>query len=299
MAFPGDPNRYPHRDEVAEYLRAYAERLDTDIRTGQRVQTVTTDAGLFTVDTADQSFTAPLVIAATGGFGNPYRPALPGLDHFTGEVLHVSDYRTPARYAGQDVIVVGAGNSAAQVAVELARHTRVILATRAPVKYAPQTILGRDMHWWATTLGFDHLPIGPYLRAKPGVPVIDNGTYRPAIDAGRPVRRPLFTDLDGTRVSWPDGRTEHVDTILLATGYRPDLPYLEGLDALDPGGAPLNVRGLSRTHPGLAYVGLEWQRSLASATLRGVGRDAAYVVQQLLRAPTSVPTARCCEATAA
>jgi putative flavoprotein involved in K+ transport len=86
--------------------------------------------------------------------------------------------------------------------------------------------------------------------------------------------------------------------MLLATGYRPDLPYLAALGALDAGGAPLHVRGLSRTHPGLAYVGLEWQRSLASATLRGVGRDAAYVVQRLLRAPNTVPTARCCEATA-
>ena len=295
MAFPGDPNRYPHRDEAVDYLRRYAERLDADIQTGQRVRAVTTDAGLFTVDTADQRFTAPLVIAATGGFGNPYRPVLPGLDQFVGEVLHVSEYRAPARYTGQDVIVVGAGNSAAQVAVELARHARVTLATRATVKYAPQTILGRDMHWWATTLGFDHLPIGPYLRTKPGVPVIDNGTYRPAIDAGRPVRRPLFADVDGSRVTWPDGRTEHVDTILLATGYRPDLPYLAELGALDPTGTPLQIRGLSRTHPGLAYVGLEWQRSLASATLRGVGRDAAYVVKQLLRTPNAVPTIRCCE----
>jgi putative flavoprotein involved in K+ transport len=298
MAFPGDPNRYPHRDEVVDYLRRYADRLDADIQTNQRVRAVTHGAGLFTVDTADQSFTAPVVIAATGGFGNPHRPTLPGLDQFAGDVLHVSQYRTPDRYADRNVIVVGAGNSAAQVAVELAAHARVTLATRAPVKYAPQVIFGRDMHWWSTTLGFDHLPIGPYLRTKPSVPVIDDGTYRPAIDAGRPARRPLFTDVDGHRVTWPDGRTAHVDTILLATGYRPDLPYLANLGALDPTGAPRHIRGQSCTHPGLAYVGLEWQRSLASATLRGVGRDAAYLVRRILRAPTSVPTPRCCEAAA-
>lgn len=165
-----------------------------------------------------------MVIAATGGFGNPYRPPLAGLDHFTGEVVHVSEYRSPARYGDQNVVVVGAGNSAAQVAVELTHHARVTLASRARVKYAPQTILGRDMHWWATTLGFDHLPIGPYLRTKPSVPVIDDGTYRPTIDAGRPARRPLFTAVDGTRVTWADGRTEHVDTSCSPPGTAPTCP---------------------------------------------------------------------------
>jgi len=295
LPFPGDPDRYPHRDEVADYLRRYAARLDADIRTHHRVDTISTGAGGYLVHTGDRILTTPLVIAATGGFGNPHRPALPGLDAFTGEVVHVSDYRAPEQFAAQHVVIVGAGNSAAQVGVELARHARVTLATRAPVKYAPQIILGRDMHWWSTTLGFDHLPIGPYLRATPSVPVVDDGTYRAAIDGGRPARMPLFTDIDGTRITWPDGRTEQVDTVLLATGYRPDLPYLTDLGALDEHGRPLQIRGLSTSHPGLGYVGLEWQRSLASATLRGVGRDATYVVTRLLRNRTALPAPRCCE----
>ncbi|MHA6630624.1 flavin-containing monooxygenase [Pseudonocardia sichuanensis] len=295
LPFPGDPDRYPHRDEVADYLRRYATRLDAEIRTDQRVHAVDGVPGSYVVRTGDHTLTTPLLIAATGGFGNPHRPALPGLDAFTGQVLHVSDYRAPQPFAGRHVVIVGAGNSAAQIGVELARHARVTLATRAPVKYAPQIVLGRDMHWWSTTLGVDRLPVGPYLRAAPSVPVVDDGTHRAAIDSGEPARMPLFTDLDGTDVTWPDGRTEQVDTIMLATGYRPDLPYLADLGALDEQGRPLQVRGLSTSHPGLGFVGLEWQRSLASATLRGVGRDAAYVVTRLLRNRGALPAPRCCE----
>jgi putative flavoprotein involved in K+ transport len=86
----------------------------------------------------------------------------------------------------------------------------------------------------------------------------------------------MFTTIDGDTVTWPDGASEHVDTILLATGYRPALSYL---DRAEQG----HRTGTSTVHPGLGYVGLEWQRSFASATLRGVGRDARYVVRRLLR----------------
>jgi putative flavoprotein involved in K+ transport len=294
LPFPGDPEHYPHREEVVDYLRRYAGRLDADIQTGQRVLDVHAEDGGFAVHTPTQTLTTPLLIAATGGFGNPHFPALPGLDAFTGEVLHASRYRAPHQFAGQHVVVVGARNSAAQIAVELNRHARVTLATRARIKYAPQRPLGRDAHFWSAVVGYDHLPIGHLLRTKPGIPVVDDGTYRVAIEAGRPPRRPMFTDIDRGQITWPDGRREHVDTILLATGYRPDLGYLAPLGTLDPTGEPRQSRGLSCTHAGLGYVGLEWQRSFASATLRGVGRDADYITARLLRRVTD--STRCCAA---
>jgi putative flavoprotein involved in K+ transport len=294
LPFPGDPEHYPHRDEVVDYLRRYAATLDADIRTGQRVLEVHAEDHGFTVHTPTDVLAAPLLIAATGGFGNPRLPRLPGLDSFTGDVLHAGEYRSPHRFAGQHVVVVGGRNSAAQIAVELTRHARVTLATRGPIKYAPQRPLGRDAHWWSTVVGYDHLPIGHLLRTKPGIPVVDDGTYRVAIEAGRPPRRPMFTGIDGDQVTWPDGRRERVDTILLATGYRPDLGYLAPLDTLDTTGEPRQSRGLSCTHPGLGYVGLEWQRSFASATLRGVGRDADYLTARLLRRTADAD--RCCAA---
>jgi putative flavoprotein involved in K+ transport len=91
----------------------------------------------------------------------------------------------------------------------------------------------------------------------------------------------MFAHLVADGVAWPDGSIEPVDAVLLATGYRPDLAYLAGTAALDVTGAPLHRAGVSRTSPGLAYVGLEFQRSFRSNTVRGVGADAQRVVERL------------------
>ena len=283
LAFGGDPDRYPRRDEVVDYLARYAEWLRVDLRTGCRVEKVVAGGSGFEVLLEEGRLGARRVIAATGGFGAPYRPALPGLDRFAGSVVHAAEYRDPAPYEGKRVVVVGAGNSAVQIAVELASHARVTVASRKPVKFVPQRPLGRDVHWWYAVTGVDRAPIGRWLPKQFSTPVLDAGVYRAAIEAGRPDRRPMFTDLDGAEVTWADGGRESVDAIVLATGYRPGLGYLEAMGALDPDGYPRHRGGVSTTHGGLAYVGLEWQRTLASATLRGVGRDARYVVRHLRR----------------
>lgn len=102
----------------------------------------------------------------------------------------------------------------------------------------------------------------------------------------------MLTRLDGDTVIWDDGTHEKVDAVLLATGYRPDLPYLRTLDsALGDDGGPVHSGGLSLTRPGLVYLGLEFQRSFASNTLRGVGRDADHVIRPLAAHVRRAPTA--------
>ncbi|MFF4614106.1 flavin-containing monooxygenase [Streptomyces albidoflavus] len=284
MPFPGvDRDRYPHRDEVVAYLTAYAGRLDAEIRTGCRVSAVRRTGGGFEVELEGGGrLSARAVVAASGTFGRPHRPELPGLEEFTGQVLHAADYREPAPFTGRRVVVVGAGNSAVQVAAELATTARVTLVTRAPVKFAAQRILGRDLHFWTAHTGLDIAPLGRFLSRPPAQPVLDDGRYRAALAAGRPEQRPLFTVADGTKLIWPDGQREEADAIVLATGYRPDLPYLASLvGALDVEGDPLHREGLATGVPGLAFVGLEWQRNLSSNSLRGVGRDAKRIARRL------------------
>ncbi|MFQ6227150.1 flavin-containing monooxygenase [Nocardia sp. NPDC002869] len=286
-AFPGDPDRYPHRDEVIDYLRTYAAALDVDIHTSTAVETVaSTDGEGFAITTGSGAvFTAPRVIAATGSFGSPFLPAVAGQDQFAGQVLHASRYRNPAEFAGRRVIVVGAGNSAVQIAAELAEHAQVVLASRAPVKFVPQRPLGRDVHFWFTVTGFDAAPLGRIVKEAPTQPVLDEGRYRAALAAGRPERREMFTRFEPEAVVWPDGSRALVDAVIFATGYRPHLPYLAGAGALTEAGIPRQCQGLSLAHPGLGFLGLEWQRTPSSNSLRGVGRDAAYLVRRLRPAP--------------
>ncbi|CNE88768.1 flavoprotein involved in K+ transport [Mycobacterium tuberculosis] len=285
--FPGDPDGYPTRDEVVAYLTDYAAHLDADIRTGHRVTEVMAAAdgaraGFEVVTSGGEVFAAPLVIAATGGFSRPHRPDLPGLDGFPGAVLHSSDYRRPDPFTGRRVVVVGGGNSAVQIAIELAAVADVTLATRHPLRFLAQRVLGVDMHIWLQRTGLDAAGWArPLLTGGKGTPVLDTGTYRDAIATGNPDRRPMFTRLDGDQVLWSDGTREHVDVVLLATGFRPGVEYLAPLGALDDDGQPRHRGGVSATHAGLGFVGLEWQRSFASATLRGVAADARHVLTRL------------------
>lgn len=282
LAFGGDGDRYPRRDEVVDYLTRYADRLDVEIRTRTRVEGVRSEGGGFALRTADgRSIGAAGIVAATGAFGNPLLPGLPGQEDFTGRVLHAADYRSPESYAGQRIVIVGGGNTAVQIGDELAEVAEVTLASRNPVRFLPQIREGRDVHHWLTSTGFDQLPPAWLIHYVGGTLVLDGGHYQKALEAGKLARRPMFTALEGDAVVWSDGSREKTDTVLLATGYRPSLDYLQPLGALDADGMPLHSGGLSLTHPGLVYLGLEFQRSFASNTLRGVGRDAAYVIPPL------------------
>ena len=279
----GDPERYPTRDELAAYLRDYADWLGADIRTGRRVTRVAVlgESELEVETEAGVVLRAPYVIAATGGFGRPHRPRLAGEASYGGTVVHTSAYRRPDEYAGRRVVVVGGGNSAVQIADELARVARVTLATRSPLKWQAQRPLGRDMHWWFDRTGLDAVPIGRLWLRLDGNPVVDDGRYRAALAAGAYDHRAMFTRYVAGGVQWADGRIEPVDAVILATGYRPDLGFLAGTRALDGHGEPLHRSGVSRTVPGLGYVGLEFQRSFRSATVRGVGPDARRVIRRL------------------
>ncbi|NES16285.1 NAD(P)/FAD-dependent oxidoreductase [Micromonospora sp. PPF5-17] len=282
MPFDGDPDRYPRRDEVVAYLRRYADSLDIEVRTRTRAVAVHSRPGggyVIRTDTDDE-LAGIGVVAATGSFGNPYLPALPGQSEYGGDLRHVADYRRPDAYDAKRVVVVGGGNSAVQVAYELTARARVTLATREPVRFLPQRIRGRDLHHWLHVTGADRLSRAVTTRLVGHATVLDTGRYRNAITSGELARRDMFTRFAPDGVVWSDGTHEAVDAVIFATGYRPDLDYLAPLATLDHG-MPQQVGGISTTHPGLVHLGLEFQRTFASNTLRGVGRDAVHVMAAL------------------
>ena len=292
MPFPGQPDHYPTRDEVASYLERYAAALGVEIATGTRVVTVRQEGRQFVVVTADgRQLLASGVVAASGSFSSPYRPAFPGEESFTGRLLHVAGYRNPSAYAGQRVIVVGAGDSAAQVASELAPVADVTLAARHSLRFIPQRIGGKDVHYWLQETGFDSLPAAWLDKITGGSVITDSVGLRQALADGLLDVRPMFAGFDRGHVVWGDGERERADAVILATGYRPSLGYLRELGALDARGAPRHSGGISASHLGLVYLGLEFQRSYASNTLRGVSADADAVIAPLAAWIRDAPTA--------
>ena len=286
LPLPGDADRYPTRGEITDYLQGYATRFSLPVRTGSRVDSTGWTGDRFQVSLADgDRLTARALIAASGGFGRPHLPEVPGLSSFSGTLLHAAGYRRPDPFTGQRVVVVGAGNSAVQIAVELAQVAEVTLASRRPIRFLPQRPLGVDLHYWAHWSGIETLPLHQLPTRPPGV--IDDGRYAAAIAAGKPNRRPMFIRLTPTGVTWANGEEESIDAVILATGYRPNLDYLLGAGALDGHGQPVHCRGRSLTVPRLGYVGLPFQTGLASATIRGVGADARRVVGWLRHSITT------------
>jgi putative flavoprotein involved in K+ transport len=135
------------------------------------------------------------------------------------------------------------------------------------------------VHFWLTVLGLDRFSLAKGLATK--VSVLDTGMYQEAIQNGKLDRREMFVKFTEEGVMWKDGTIEKIDSVIFGTGYHPNVVYLESLPrALDLQGNPIQQNGVSTHVEGLYFVGLNGQRSFASATLRGVGNDAKYVIQK-------------------
>ena len=280
MPFPADPGHYPLRDEVVRYLEQYADAFQLPIRQSVRVEQVRKENGLFLLQASDgQHFNSKALVVCTGGFNRPFIPAVKGLERFRGQRLHSADYRNVDGFRDQRMVVIGAANSAVQIAYELARVSSVVLATKASIRFVPQKILGVDFHAWLKWTGLEKTR---WLNDQ-STPVLDDGTYRRALRQGLFVRRPMFKEVTPTGVIWADGQHTEVDGLVFATGFRPNASFLEGLHK--PGGEGLLAQhnGQAEHVPGLYFVGLPKQRNFASATLRGVGPDASHILPSLMR----------------
>ncbi len=298
LPFPGERTHYPTRREMIAYLQQYAAHFELPFMGNARVQCIQRQPdGVFSVRLADRRMLAArAVVTATGPFTKAYVPELPGQQDFAGQQLHASVYHRPEPFSGQRIIVVGSHNSAVQIGAELAQIARVTLAVRKAIRFTPLKRFGIHAFDLIHGTGFDMLQVGCRFNLCESSAVYDDGTYKAAFESGNPDVRPMFRALTPDGVRWADDTDERVDTVIYATGFdRRNLPYLTDTGALDANGLPLHHRGASTTVPGLFYLGLEGQIAPASATIRGVSRDARVVMkgirQYLAATPLPHPTA--------
>ena len=279
LAFPGDPDGYPTRDEVIAYLEQYAATFDLPIELRSAARSLTKEDETFMVELDDRRIEADQVVVATGPFQTPFVPALAG--QLSPDVFqtHSTEYRRPADVLEGTIVVVGGGNTGFQIAKELAATHPVYLSIGSRQTPLPQTFLGRDLFWWLTKAGLIKKTVDSRIgrRARRRDTLIGSSP--------REVRRhgvnlkPRAVDASGRTVSFADGSELDVDAVIWATGYRPDYSWIE-LPVLDERGEARHRRGVTEVS-GLYFLGLTWQHTRGSALLGWVKDDAEFIADRI------------------
>lgn len=282
LAFPGDPYHLPVRDEVAEYLEWYAQVFDLPIRHDVQVKRVTRSRNGFEIETNGNLLEADNVVVATGPFQVPRIPEVASLIDPSVRQLHSSQYRNPSGLSDGPALVVGAANSGAQIALELATSRDVMLAGRS-VGTMPRTVLGRDVFDWLNLTvmrpGSDSF-LGRRVRRNVlgGTDALIGMSERDLTTAGvRRVGRVI--SAAGGRPILDGGIVADVASIIWATGFRPDFRWIEA-PVFGGDGFPIHHRGVTSI-PGLYFLGLRFQHRLGSSLIGGVGADAEFIAHAI------------------
>jgi putative flavoprotein involved in K+ transport len=294
LPYPAAGNSFVTKDEMADYLEGYARTTALPIEHGERVIRLGRKNGLYIVQTENQKITAENVVVAMANYQLPRVPEFAHeLDAETVQ-LHSSEYRGPAQLKPGNVLVVGAGNSGADIALELAASREVWMSGQenGHIPFRIEGFFGRNLGIRMVRFLGHHIlntstpagrkvrpkflrEAGPLVRVKPQ-DLLDAGVKR----IGRTI---------GVRNGLPmiEGRDEPLDVqnIVWCTGYRPGFSWID-LPVLDERGYPIHVRGVAPSEPGLYFVGLHFLHAATSAVVAGVARDARFVVKALVSRTT-------------
>ena len=289
MPFPGSPSSYPTKDETADYLEAYAREFDLPVRTGVKVDRLSKAGDRFEVSWGEHTLLAENVVVATGAFNNPRVPAFAReLDERIVQ-LHSKEYRNPSQIQKGGVLIVGAGNSGAEIAIELAPHHKIWLS--GPDTGQEPTRAGSHLDrlvtpilWLVATRLTVKMALGRKLRDQfldppRGIPLgrVRRKDFAPAGIA----RVPRMTGVVNGCPVLEDGKVLEVSNVIWSTGFTRNYDWID-LSLPTHIGLPIHDRGIVASAPGLYFVGLPFLYSLSSALLGGVGRDAAHIVEHIV-----------------
>lgn len=286
MPFPGADFYFPTKDEAADYLENYARQFKLPVRNNTKVRSLLRGENGFNVTTNAGSFVANNVIIATGAYQKAFTPPLSRELAASILQMHSSAYCNPQQIAAQNILVVGAGNSGAEISLELAKNGKRVWLAGPSVGRIPADRLGRifggRLYWWLISQVLSvRTPIGRKMSGKiihHGAPLI---RANPEEIARAGIERvPRVTGVNSGKPQLEDGSSLPVEAVIWSTGFRPDFSWVQ-LPLFDAHGFPRHQRGVVHETPGLYFVGMPFQTALSSALLGGVGADAEYIARQM------------------
>jgi putative flavoprotein involved in K+ transport len=278
----GEPQGFPSKDEVSQYLKAYSETFELPIKHDATVTDVRKKDNTFYISTGHSEFKAKNIIIATGPFQKPRIPAF--ANKLSKEIvqLHSSEYQNSSLLNEGNVLVVGGGNSGAQIVEELAKNRKAYLSISQRLTFLPLTIRNKSIFWWFNKIGVLKATSNSFygkLIQKRGDPIFGL-ELKHAIRNGDVVIKNRSMDGKGDKVIFQDNTFLDVQNIIWATGFIFDYSWLNVSKALDENGRPKHYRGVTNIE-GLYFLGLPWQSRRGSALLQGVGYDAEYIVKYI------------------
>jgi putative flavoprotein involved in K+ transport len=289
MPFPAPPNSFPTKDEMADYLEGYAAHFELPILSSVRVNRLRRRGSSYLVEAGQRSFQADQVIVAMADHQKPKTPSFAkDLDPKIVQ-LHSIEYKNPSQLRPGAVLLVGAGNSGSELAMELCKTRDVVMAGRdtGHLPFRIDGFLGRVLLVRLVLRVVFHrilsiaTPIGRKLRPRflvGGGPLI---RVKPLDLMNAGVRRmPRVTEVRGGLPVLEDGQTLDVPNVVFCTGYHPGFSWID-LDIFDEQHLPKHQGGVVPEAPGLYFVGLHFLYSLSSEMIHGVGRDAARISAQV------------------
>jgi putative flavoprotein involved in K+ transport len=280
LTFPGDPDSYPTRDEVAAYLTDYARHFELPIELDSRVHSIRRTDGSYLFALDDRTYEADQVVVATGPFQVPFVPAI--AEHLGPDVvqLHSTAYRTPTDIPEGVVLVVGGGNTGFQIAEELSASREVHLSIGSRQTPLPQRIFGRDLFWYLEATGLIAKTTASRIgRRLEGRDTLIGSSPRASRRRHGVQLHGRAVGATGRTVSFSDGEKLDADAVIWATGFRVDHSWIDA-PVFDDDGRVVHRRGVTES-PGLYFLGLSWLHTRGSALIGWVKDDAEHIARQI------------------
>ncbi|PWW28886.1 putative flavoprotein involved in K+ transport [Cytobacillus oceanisediminis] len=283
LSLKGDPNEYPTKDEVAEYLSQYAKTFSLPVKLQTMITKLDKEGDCFVLSTNQGEYRSKQVIVATGPF---QQPKIPEFSKFLSDEvlqLHSSEYKNPDQLLSGTAVVVGGGNSGAQIAVELADHQDVYLSVGHKPRFLPQDFGGKSIFLWFDKMGIlkanVHGKVGQMIKNKPDP--IFGFELKLKLKDGGVQQKTKAVSANENQLIFEDQSIVKVRNVIWSTGFISDYSWIRIPSLFNEKGMPIHKRGVTAIR-GLYFLGLPWQYRRGSALLQGIGVDAEYLVLQII-----------------